>query len=231
MSVAPRGSDCGGGATADVEQQSAGARKSVPPLPPRRCGCACWAMLTRRRRPLVLLALLAAAGLLAGLLGGLLPRGGGGGGAPPPQLVVVLVVSRGWAAGSTPGGAGRSVVLVNGTSPGPVLRVPTGWRLRVRLVNALDDSTTIHLHGLNTAATPWADGTPGLSQCPLGNGTGSNTLDYDVLVTVVRHRQRQWQWPRFLPAPHSRAPPRRPRGRTCTTGTTGSRRWTGSTAC
>lgn len=52
-------------------------------------------------------------------------------------------------------------VTINGTSPGPLLRLKEGQRLRVSVTNTLDEDTSIHWHGLLVPSH--MDGVPGLS--------------------------------------------------------------------
>jgi FtsP/CotA-like multicopper oxidase with cupredoxin domain len=56
----------------------------------------------------------------------------------------------------------------NGQVPGPTLRVTEGDTVRVRVVNALTEPTTVHWHGVEVPAG--MDGTPGLSQEPIPPG-------------------------------------------------------------
>ena len=69
-------------------------------------------------------------------------------------LDVELVV----AGGPTPSGDGtRWAMTYNGTVPGPTLRVRPGDRLRIRLVNRLDEPTNLHTHGLGVSPSGAAD--------------------------------------------------------------------------
>lgn len=65
----------------------------------------------------------------------------------------------------------------NGQIPGPVLRVRAGETLRARLVNQLDDDTTIHWHGI-ALANPM-DGVPDVTQPPVGRGS---SFDYEFVA-------------------------------------------------
>lgn len=52
-------------------------------------------------------------------------------------------------------------VTINGTVPGPLLRLKEGQRVRISVTNALDEDTSIHWHGL---LVPFEmDGVPGVS--------------------------------------------------------------------
>lgn len=65
----------------------------------------------------------------------------------------------------------------NNTSPGPEIRVKKGERVRVRLINELDEPTSIHWHGIRIANA--MDGVSGLTQEPVPPGT---TFDYDFVA-------------------------------------------------
>src|SRR4051812_32500733 len=58
---------------------------------------------------------------------------------------------------------GRSAhaVTINGTVPGPLLRLKEGRRVRIAVTNTLDVETSIHWHGL--LVPPAMDGVPGVS--------------------------------------------------------------------
>lgn len=59
----------------------------------------------------------------------------------------------------------RPSAVINGTSPGPILRFKEGEHIWIRVYNDLVDSnTTLHFHGLSQYASPFADGTPQTSQ-------------------------------------------------------------------
>jgi FtsP/CotA-like multicopper oxidase with cupredoxin domain len=61
----------------------------------------------------------------------------------------------------------------DGTTPGPTLRVRQGDELKVRLINQLDQATTIHWHGLRLPNA--MDGVPHLTQHPIDPG---KSFDY-----------------------------------------------------
>ncbi|KAJ5377501.1 uncharacterized protein N7496_004910 [Penicillium cataractarum] len=72
----------------------------------------------------------------------------------------------------------RYSVLVNGTSPGPELRLKEGQVSWIRVYNDMkDDNTTIHWHGLTAFTAPFSDGTPAASQWPIPAG---HFFDYEV---------------------------------------------------
>ncbi|KAF7197967.1 Laccase abr2 [Pseudocercospora fuligena] len=62
------------------------------------------------------------------------------------------------------GAGAREVILVNGSFPGPTLRVSIGTEVNFLVRNYLQEDTTIHFHGIGQRKTPWADGVPGLTQ-------------------------------------------------------------------
>jgi FtsP/CotA-like multicopper oxidase with cupredoxin domain len=77
------------------------------------------------------------------------------------------------------GGAAKLGITINGTSPGPTLRVPFGRTLEVTVVNnVFDDATTVHWHGMLQRDTPGMDGVVGVTQCPISNAPGDNTMVY-----------------------------------------------------
>ncbi|UNI15593.1 L-ascorbate oxidase [Purpureocillium takamizusanense] len=66
------------------------------------------------------------------------------------------------------GGLVRSTTLVNGSTPGPELRIPEDEAVWIRVYNDMkDDNLTMHWHGLAQAAAPFSDGTPLASQWPI----------------------------------------------------------------
>ncbi|PIB93511.1 copper resistance system multicopper oxidase [Caulobacter sp. FWC2] len=74
---------------------------------------------------------------------------------------------------------GRSghAALVNGTIPGPLIRLKEGQRVRIAVTNTLDEDTSIHWHGL---LVPFQmDGVPGVSFPGIKPG---ETFTYDFPV-------------------------------------------------
>ena len=64
--------------------------------------------------------------------------------------------------------ANKTIIVINGTSPGPVLRAYLGDWIEVLVQTTIpNDNTTIHWHGFSQKGTPWADGVPGFTQCAL----------------------------------------------------------------
>src|SRR5437867_6256983 len=101
----------------------------------------------------------------AATLSTLLPgwaRGAGGGLAQPlPALTgtdINLTIDRAmWPIDGRPGHA----VAINGTLPGPLIRLKEGQNVRLSVTNRLDEETSIHWHGI---LVPFKfDGVPGVS--------------------------------------------------------------------
>jgi FtsP/CotA-like multicopper oxidase with cupredoxin domain len=55
--------------------------------------------------------------------------------------------------------------------PGPLLTVTVGDWLNIQICNNASQPTTVHFHGMPMKNTPWADGVPGVTQCPIPPGT------------------------------------------------------------
>ncbi|KAI0803786.1 multicopper oxidase-domain-containing protein [Xylaria sp. FL0064] len=73
-----------------------------------------------------------------------------------------------------PDGYEKSVILVNGQFPGPLIEANWGDYIEVtvhnNIVSGPPEGTAIHWHGFLQSGTPWEDGTPGVSQCPVAPG-------------------------------------------------------------
>jgi FtsP/CotA-like multicopper oxidase with cupredoxin domain len=65
----------------------------------------------------------------------------------------------------------------NGSSPGPLIRVKQGEKVKVRLVNKLDQPTSIHWHGIRIDNA--MDGVTGLTQKAVKPG---QTFDYEFVA-------------------------------------------------
>ncbi|KAL9115052.1 MAG: hypothetical protein Q9187_007359 [Circinaria calcarea] len=72
----------------------------------------------------------------------------------------------------------RLSVLINGTCPGPEIRLREGKTTWIRVYNDMNDrNLTMHWHGLAQAASPFSDGTPQASQWPIGP---LHFFDYEI---------------------------------------------------
>ena len=68
----------------------------------------------------------------------------------------------------------RDSILVNGTIPGPPLKLNVGDCVDFLVYNNMQDVTSVHFHGIRQLDTPWSDGTPGLSQSAIASGASYN---------------------------------------------------------
>jgi hypothetical protein len=64
-----------------------------------------------------------------------------------------------------PDGFVRSVVTSNDQYPGPMIRANKGDRILIYVINNLNDSTTIHWHGIFQHGTTYYDGVAGQVSC------------------------------------------------------------------
>lgn len=68
-------------------------------------------------------------------------------------------------------GVNRMVKAINGTVPGPPLVMYEGQTVKIHLRNMLlSDAATIHFHGQHQYGTPYFDGMPYITQCPIAAG-------------------------------------------------------------
>ncbi|KAK3163270.1 hypothetical protein QOZ80_1AG0001480 [Eleusine coracana subsp. coracana] len=74
----------------------------------------------------------------------------------------------------------KIVVTINGEFPGPTIRATQGDTVVVTVNNHLEtENTGIHWHGIRQIGSPWADGTVGVTQCPILPG---ETFTYRFVV-------------------------------------------------
>ena len=63
-------------------------------------------------------------------------------------------------------------LLVNGAFPGPTIEANWGDWIEVKVSNTIaDEGTAFHWHGFLQKETPWMDGVPGMTQCPIAPGS------------------------------------------------------------
>ena len=81
------------------------------------------------------------------------------------------------------------VKAVNGTIPGPPIVVYVDQIVKVHIRNMLlSDSTTIHFHGLHQKETPYFDGMPYITQCPIAAGqTFTHEFKVGKFTLVVKN--------------------------------------------
>lgn len=73
----------------------------------------------------------------------------------------------------------RYQVKINGTVPGPTLYISLGNSVTITVINEIyDDATAIHWHGMSLERQMWNDGVMNLTQCPISNVQGYNSLTY-----------------------------------------------------
>jgi FtsP/CotA-like multicopper oxidase with cupredoxin domain len=83
-----------------------------------------------------------------------------------------------------PDGYQKSVILINDQYPGPLVEANWGDWIEVTVHNNIDDvdeGTAIHWHGFPQTETPYMDGVPGVSQCPIAP---SKTFTYKMRAEV-----------------------------------------------
>ncbi|KAK9487020.1 multicopper oxidase-domain-containing protein [Lipomyces starkeyi] len=81
---------------------------------------------------------------------------------------------------SYPDGVPKSMVLVNRLFPGPTIRANKGDTLIVHVNNHLNESTSLHFHGLHQRGTNSMDGVPGVTQCGIPPG---KSLTYRIVLS------------------------------------------------
>lgn len=72
-----------------------------------------------------------------------------------------------------PDGYERSVLLINGGFPGPLIEANWGDTIQVTVHNNItepDEGVALHWHGFLQKGMPWQDGVPGVTQCPIPPG-------------------------------------------------------------
>ncbi|CAK7564671.1 MAG: hypothetical protein SEPTF4163_002570 [Sporothrix epigloea] len=82
-----------------------------------------------------------------------------------------FTISRGTLA---PDGYTKSMLLVNGGFPGPLIEANWGDTIQVTVHNNItgpEEGTALHWHGFLQQGTPWEDGAPAVTQCPIAPGT------------------------------------------------------------
>lgn len=92
----------------------------------------------------------------------------------PPNTGVVrqytFNVARGYAA---PDGYLKPSILINNQYPGPLIEANWGDTIVVTVNNHISgpgEALTIHWHGQPQQLSPWEDGVPAVSQCPIAPG-------------------------------------------------------------
>ncbi|KAK3624798.1 hypothetical protein LTR22_023837, partial [Elasticomyces elasticus] len=72
----------------------------------------------------------------------------------------------------SPDGVNLTCLAANEQVPGPLITANWGDWIEVKVCNNIEDEgTAIHWHGLLQKATPYMDGVPGTTQCPIAPGS------------------------------------------------------------
>lgn len=70
-----------------------------------------------------------------------------------------------------PDGVVKNGLTVNGQFPGPLIEANWGDTIQIKVTNNLtDEGTSLHWHGILQTGTPFYDGVPSVSQCPIAPG-------------------------------------------------------------
>ncbi|TXT15210.1 uncharacterized protein COLE_01403 [Cutaneotrichosporon oleaginosum] len=69
-----------------------------------------------------------------------------------------------------PDGFHRMMYTINNQFPGPKIEANQGDTLEITVTNRLDIPQALHWHGMRQIGTGWADGVPGIHQCPIPPG-------------------------------------------------------------
>ncbi|KAJ5612304.1 multicopper oxidase-domain-containing protein [Penicillium lagena] len=83
----------------------------------------------------------------------------------------------------SPDGYNKSVILINDQFPGPMIEANWGDMIQVTVTNEIDsdeEGVTLHWHGILQKKTPWYDGVPGVSQCPIAPRGGKFTYTFQA---------------------------------------------------
>lgn len=88
----------------------------------------------------------------------------------------------------------RVITAVNGSLPGPLLRVREGDTVIIHVFNESPYNVTIHWHGIYQKLSAWADGPAYITQCPIQPGK-SYTYKFNITEqegTLWWHAHVQW---------------------------------------
>lgn len=103
----------------------------------------------------------------------------------PPHTGVIRTYDFTIGEGSiAPDGYERPVLLINGAFPGPLIEANWGDTIQVTVHNNVTDpeeGVALHWHGLLQKGTPWEDGVPAVTQCPIAPG---KSLTYQFLADL-----------------------------------------------
>ncbi|KAL4651684.1 hypothetical protein ACB092_01G178700 [Castanea dentata] len=88
----------------------------------------------------------------------------------------------------------KSMLVVNESLPGPVIRVTKGDTVYVNVHNQGYYGVTIHWHGVHQPRNPWSDGPEYITQCPIEPGSN---FTYEIIFsdeegTLWWHAHSDW---------------------------------------
>ncbi|PKI69967.1 hypothetical protein CRG98_009842 [Punica granatum] len=88
----------------------------------------------------------------------------------------------------------KSMLTVNDSFPGPVIRVQKGDTVYVNVQNEGEYGVTIHWHGVKQPRNPWYDGPENITQCPIPAGTNftQEIIFSDEEGTLWWHAHSDW---------------------------------------
>ncbi|KAG9251363.1 ascorbase and Cu-oxidase [Emericellopsis atlantica] len=97
-----------------------------------------------------------------------------------------------------PDGYLKPVLLVNGGFPGPLIEANWGDTIQVTVRNNItspEEGTALHWHGFLQKGTPWEDGVPAVTQCPIAPGKEfTYTFQADMYGTTWYHSHYSAQY-------------------------------------
>ena len=99
----------------------------------------------------------------------------------------------------SPDGYNKSAILINNQYPGPTIEANWGDTFAITVTNNLEpeseEGLSMHWHGIRQQQTPWFDGVPGVSQCPIAPGkTFTYTFQADQFGTSWYHSHYSAQY-------------------------------------
>ncbi|KAL1536230.1 laccase [Salvia divinorum] len=88
----------------------------------------------------------------------------------------------------------KTMLTINGQSPGPTIYARRGDLVIVDIVNRADQNITIHWHGVKMPRYPWSDGTNFVTQCPILSGKRfrQRVILSDEEGTLWWHAHNDW---------------------------------------
>ncbi|KAI9671164.1 MAG: hypothetical protein M1817_003671 [Caeruleum heppii] len=104
-----------------------------------------------------------------------------------------------------PDGYQKDVIVINGQYPGPTIEANWGDWIEVKVRNQIagpEEGTSFHWHGLLQTLTPWFDGIPSVTQCPIApNATFTYRFKADLYGTSWYHSHYSSQYAGGLHGP------------------------------